>query len=112
MAKVIITESLKNEIFDKFKKESKKIFKLIHSLKDNPKKGKIVGQVSGIIIKEIKYEKFRFYFIANGFQIKALNLKDLQNLVIKFIRMSDKKTQNKVIEEIKSVLRKLGEDGF
>lgn len=112
MAKIIITESLKNEIFNKFKKESKKIFKLIYSLKKNPKKGKTVGQVSGIVIKEIKYEKFRFYFITNGFQIKVLDIKNLQNLVIKFIKMSDKKSQQKTIDEIKNVLRKLGEEEF
>jgi len=112
MAKVIITKSLKNEIFKKFKKESKKIFKSIYSLKENPKKGKEVGQVRGILIKELKYKKFRLYFITNGFKIKFLEVKELQDLVIKFIRMSDKKSQQKVINEIKQVLRKLGEDGF
>ena len=112
MVKVIITETLKNEIFKKFKKESKKIFKLIYSVKENPRKGKIVGQVSGIVIKELKYEKFRFYFITNGFEIKFLEAEKLTDLIMKFVRMSDKKTQSKVIEEIKKVLRSLGEEGF
>ncbi len=112
MAEVIITEALKDEIFKKFKEESKKIFKLIYSLKENPKKGKEIGCVSNIIIKEIKYEKYRFYFITNGFEIKFLELKDLEKLVIKFIRMSDKKSQQKTINEIKVILRKLGSKGF
>lgn len=112
MAEVIITESLKNEILKKFKKESKKIFKLIYSLKENPKKGKEVGCVSNIVIKELKYEKYRFYFITNGFDIKFLEIKNLQDLVIKFIRMSDKKNQQKIINEIKGILRKLGDEGF
>lgn len=112
MVKVIITETLKDEIFKKFKKESKKIFKLIHSVKDNPKKGKVVGQVSGIVIKELKYEKFRFYFITNGFEIKFLEVDKLTDLIMKFVRMSDKKTQQGVIEEIKKVLRSLGDEGF
>jgi len=112
MAEVIITESLKDEILKKFKEESKKIFRLIYSLKENPKKGKEIGQVRGIIIKELKYEKFRFYFITNGFEVKFLEIKDLQNLVIKFIKMSDKKSQQKVIEEIKGILRKFGKEGF
>ena len=112
MAEVIITESLKGEILKKFKGESKKIFRLMHSLRENPKKGKEIGQVRGIIIKELKYKKFRFYFITNGFEVKFLEIKDLQNLVIKFIKMSDKKSQQKVIEEIKDILRKFSKEGF
>lgn len=112
MVRIIITEKLKNDILKKFKKDSKKIFKLIHSLKENPKKGKKIGQVSNIVIKELKYEKYRFYFITNGFKIKFLRTEDLQSLVIKFVRMSDKKSQQKTIDEIKSILRKLGEEGF
>ena len=112
MAEVIITENLKNGILKKFKKESKKLFKFMYSLRENPKKGKEIAQVRGIVIKELKYEKFRFYFITNGFEVKFLEIKDLQNLVIKFIKMSDKKSQQKVIEEIKDVLRRFGEEGF
>lgn len=112
MAEVIITESLKEEIFKKFKKESKKIFKLIYSLKENPQKGKELGQVRGILIKEIRYENFRLYFITNGFEIKFLTTNDLQELVIKFIKMSDKKSQQKTIDEIKDILKNLGERGF
>jgi hypothetical protein len=112
MAEVIITEALKNEILKKFKGESKKIFKLMRSLKENPKKGKEVGCVSNVVIKEIKYEGYRFYFITNGFSIKFLDVKNLQDLIIKFVRMSNKKEQQKVINEIKNILRKLGESGF
>jgi hypothetical protein len=112
MAEVIITEALKNEILKKFKEESKKIFNLMHSLKENPKKGKEVGCVSNVLIKEIKYEGYRFYFITNGFRLKFLDINDLQNLIIKFVRMSNKKEQQKVIDEIKVVLRKIGESGF
>ena len=112
MAEVIITESLKNEILRKFKGESKKIFHLIYSLKENPKKGKEIGQVSGILIKELKYKNFRFYFITNGFRLKFLEIKDLKDLIIRFVKMSDKKEQQKVINEIKYVLRKFGDEGF
>jgi len=112
MAKVIITNGLKNDILKKFKRESKKIYRLFYSLGENPKKGKAIGRVSNIVIKELKYENFRFYFIADGFKIKFLEIRDLQNLVIKFIAMSNKKDQQKTIDEIKAVLRKLGSDGF
>lgn len=112
MAEVIITEALKDEVLKKFKEESKKIFNLMYSLKENPKKGKEVGCVSNVLIKEIKYEGHRFYFITNGFRLKFLDINDLQNLIIKFVRMSNKKEQQKVIDEIKVVLRKIGESGF
>jgi hypothetical protein len=112
MAEVIITEALKNEILKKFKAESKKIFNLMYSLKENPKKGKEVGCVSNVVIKEIKYEGYRFYFITNGFRLKFLDINDLQDLIIKFVKMSNKKEQQKVIDEIKTILRKIGESGF
>ena len=112
MARVIITESLEKEINKKFKKESIKIFELIYSLKNNPKKGKPIGQVSGILIKELKYESFRFYFITDGYKVKMLGADELQDLLIKFVRMSDKKNQQKVIEEIKKILRIFSGDGF
>ena len=112
MAKVEIAEELRNEIFKKFKEHSHKIFNLLYSLKENPKKGKTLGQVSGIVIKELKHEGFRFYFITDGYKLRVLSLEKLTDLVIRFVRMSDKKSQQKTIEEIKSILRKLGEQGF
>jgi len=112
MAKVIITKKLEEEINKKFKGESVKIFNLMNSLKESPQKGKIVGQIGGIVVKEIKYGPFRFYFITDGFKIKLLRKEELENLLIKFVRMSDKKTQQKVINEIKYILRNFGEENF
>jgi len=112
MAKVKITNSLKEEIFKKFKSDSEKILLNMKSLEDNPHKGKSVGNVAGIIIKELKYEKFRFYFITDGYKIKLLKTEELQDLLIKFVAMSDKKNQQNVIEDIKKVLRSFGEKGF
>ncbi len=112
MARVIITDNLKREILKKFKGDSKKIFKLMHSLKENPKKGKELGHIKNIVIKEIKYKKFGFYFIASGFEVKFLKIEDLKDLIIKFVKMSDKKSQQKTIDEIKNVLRNFGTEGF
>ena len=112
MARVIITSDLKNEILAKFKGESKKIFRLMNSLGENPKKGKVVGQLEGIVIKELKYRNFRFYFVTDGHKIKFLEISKLKDLIIKFVRMSDKKSQQKVIEEIKDILRKFDKEGF
>lgn len=71
-----------------------------------------MGNVGGIVIKELKYKNFRFYFITDGFKLKVMNESALTSLLIKFVRMSDKKSQQKVIEEIKDILRKLGKGGF
>ena len=62
--------------------------------------------------KKIFYNKFRIYFITDGYKLKFLKVEELQNLIIKFVRMSEKKDQEIVINEIKAILRKLGEEGF
>lgn len=112
MAKVIITKRLEEEINKKFKGEATSIFESMKSLEINPRKGKLVGQISGIVIKELRMESHRFYFIADGFKIKMLQKDELDNILIKFVRMSDKKDQQKAIDEIKIILRKLGERVF
>ena len=112
MAKVIVTRKLDEEINKKFKRDSIKIFDLIYSLKENPKKGKPVGNVGSIVIKELRYESFRLYFITDGYKVKFLKVEELNDLLIKFVAMSDKKNQQKVIDEIKHVLRTLGTEGF
>jgi len=112
MAKVIITKSLEEEINKKFKGESIEIFNLMYSLKTNPKKGKPIAQIGRILIKELKYKSFRFFFITDGMKIKLLNINELNDLLIKFVRMSDKKSQQKTIDEIKEVLRKFGSESF
>ena len=112
MVLVLITEDLEKEINKKFKKESIKIFELMYSLKDNPKKGKPLARVGKIIIKELRYKSFRFYFIVDNLKLKLLKADELKYLLIKFVRMSDKKSQQRTIDEIKRVLRGLGDEGF
>jgi len=112
MAKVEIIRSLFEEIQKKFKGESHNIIDLMESLENNPAKGKVLGCVGGIIIKELRYKNFRFYFIADSCKLRFFDAQSLTNLLIKFVRMSDKKDQQKVIDEIKYVLRSLGSEGF
>jgi hypothetical protein len=112
MVKVTISESLKEEIFRKFKQDSKDIFLLMKSLESSPNKGKSLGNVSGIVIKELKYDKFRFYFITDGHVLKFGTEDELSSLLIKFVRMSEKKDQEKVIKEIKNILKSLGFDSL
>lgn len=112
MAKVKIVNSLFNEIQKKFKGEAHKIIDLLETLEDNPRKGKIIGSVAGIVIKELKYKKFRFYFIVEGHKLKVLSEEELTDLLLRFVRMSDKKSQQKTINEIRKILIKIGAGGF
>ena len=108
MVQIEIVESLFQEIERRFKGEAAEIFDLMESLKENSKKGKELGTVGGIVIKELRCNGFRFYFLADGFKLKLLGESDLTDLFLRFVRMSDKKHQQKVIEEIKVILRTIG----
>lgn len=112
MAQVVINESLKNEILKKFKEESKIIFRQMYSLEQNPHKGKILGNVGGIVIKEIRYNSFRFYFITDGYKLKVMDESNLVDLLIRFVRMSDKRDQQETIDEIRKILIHFGPKGF
>lgn len=112
MAKVVITASLKEEIFKKFKGLSERIFLRMKSLESDPHKGKAVGHVAGIVIKELKYENYRFYFITDGHVLKFGTDDELAALLIKFVRMSDKKDQQRIIGEIKTILKSMGFDAL
>ena len=112
MAKVEIVRPWLEEIKKKFKGESHRVIDLLETLEDNPHKGKPIGSVGGIVIKELKYKSFRFYFIMDGNKLKVFSREELTDLLIKFIRMSDKKSQQKVIDEIRDILRKFGREKF
>jgi len=112
MVKIEITESLFEEIEEKFKGEASKVFDLMDLLEKNPKKGKLLSSVGGIVIKEIKYKSFRFYFITDGFKLKYINEETLVDILLRFVRMSDKKHQQQTIDEIKRILKTIGPQGF
>lgn len=112
MAKVEITESLLAEIHKKFKQQSIEVLEHLKSLESSPYKGKALGVIGTIIIKELKYSGFRFYFITDGFKIKCLEEEKLVDLLLRFVRMSDKNRQQGAINEIKHILRTIGPGGF
>ena len=60
MVQVDIVPSLEEEIYKHFKGESVEVLKHLKSLETSPHKGKALGHVGRIIIKELKYEGFRF----------------------------------------------------
>jgi hypothetical protein len=112
MAIVYILSSLEKKIEKKFKKESIDIFSLLLSLEQEPKKGKDIGHIGNIAINELKYKKFRFYLVTDNYKIKFLSVEELKDVIIKFVRLSEKKDQQQTINEIKTVLRNLGDEGF
>ena len=113
MAEIEIVRSLVLDIIKKFNpKEGNEILDLMNSVSKSPRKGKPLGTVAGIVIKELKYRNFRFYFIADGYKMKFLKEDDLVDLLIRFVRMSDKKHQEGTIKEIKRILISIGPKGF
>ena len=110
MIKIIILNSLRNEIYRKFKKDSLKVYSLIKELKKNPNKGKVLGHVGHISIRELKFKTFRFYYILDGHKLDLFNKEQLKELLIKFIRMSKKNNQQETINEIKTILKTIGFD--
>ena len=112
MAKVEITESLLAQINKKFKHESIEVLQHLKSLESSPHKGKLLGAVGAVVIKELKYSGFRFYFITDGFKIKCLDEENLIDLLLRFVRRSDKNHQQETINEIKHILRTVGAGRF
>lgn len=92
--------------------EANEILDLLETLESNPKKGKALSHIGNILLKELKYKKFRFYFITDGSLLKFGTTDELATLIIKFVKMSDKKDQRKVISEIKDILKTFGFDVF
>lgn len=112
MVHVEIVPSLEEEIYQHFKGESVEVLEFLKSLESSPSKGKALGHVGGIVIKELKYNGFRFYFITDAHRLRIFSAEYLTDLLLKFVRMSDKKDQQKVIEEIRHVLATIGFNGF
>jgi len=112
MAQVRISDSLREEIVKKFKGDSVEIFRLMKTLESNPKRGKELGTVAGILVKELRYGVFLFYFITDGHILKFGSEDELVNLLIKFVRMSEKRDQQKVIDHIKDILKSMGFEAF
>lgn len=112
MVKILIVPSLYEDINKKFKNESVKVFEKIKSLEESPKKGKLLGCVGNVLVKELKYKSFRFYFTVDGFKLRVLSDYELADLLIRFVRISNKKQQSETIEEIKKILRIICPLGF
>jgi hypothetical protein len=97
-----------------FKSKQKSIFRWMYKLKENPNMGKLLTQVGGIKLKELKFNNvYRFYFFTNDNIIKILDEDELHSILIKFVEMSKKgKEQKEIINKLKKDLKKFGFDFF
>ncbi|NOZ80793.1 MAG: hypothetical protein GXP63_03910 [DPANN group archaeon] len=60
-----------------------------------------------MLLKELKYRSFRFYFIIDGNSLYLFNAEKLEELLIQFMKMSKKNDQQKTIDKIKEILRRI-----
>ena len=73
----------------------------------------MLGHIGHISIRELKYKSFRFYFILDGHRLDLINKDMIKELLIRFIAISKKNNQQKTIEEIKKILKRIdAEDGL
>ena len=71
----------------------------------------LLKEMEPVAKKRIKFDAL-VAEVTDGQKLKMMNKDYLSDLLIKFVRMSDKKDQQKVIDEIRNVLLKIGEEGF
>lgn len=108
MVIVRIDESLIKKLEKRFnKKELKEIKNLFLSLQDNPFQGDLLYTFGNIILKEKKYKTFRFYFIHSRKILIIKDIKELQEELIRFIEMSKKNNQQKIINKLKTMMKKI-----
>jgi len=104
-----ISPILVAEIKKKFSEtEGNKILDTLESLEENPHKGKLLTSVAGYVIKEVKHKKWRFYCVTDGHILRFGTEDQLLTLIIKFVKLSDQKDQQKAIDAIKTVLQSMG----
>lgn len=108
MVTVRIDVSLVKKLEKRFnKQELKELKKLFLSLQDNPYQGDLLYAFGKFVLKEKKYKTFRFYFLHSR---KILVIKDIEKLkdeIIRFIDMSKKNNQQRIIDKLKEMMNKL-----
>lgn len=103
------------EFSNKFIKELKKHFskseakKIIIKLSlTSPSEGDYIARISNIIIREKKIKTFRFYFITQDNKKHIITKQELKEMIIKFVALSKKNNQQRVIDKLKDDLNRYG----
>ena len=108
MVVVRIDDSLVKKLEKKFKPtDLKEIKKLFFSLQENPFQGDLLYTFGSFVLKEKKYKTFRFYFIHSKTILIIKDVDKLKDEIIRFIEMSKKNDQKRVIDKLKGMLKEL-----
>lgn len=108
MVKVVIDVRLQKKLEKKFNKaELNDLKQLFLSLQDNPFQGDFLHTFGSFVLKEKKYKSFRFYFLHSKKLLVIKDIADLKDEVIRFIEMSKKNNQQRVIDKLKNFLKAL-----
>ena len=106
MVIVAVTLALDKELKKRLNKdEYAQVKKKFQTLKKDPYKGKLLHVLGNVVLKELRWKSFRFYFLTSHNLIKIVAKTDLEKELVKFIRMSKKSDQTKVIKEVLEQLR-------
>lgn len=114
MVKIYVTKRLEKDINKRLSPYgADQLFLQMYSLRDNPHKGDVLTNIGNLLIKELKYKKFRVYFIQSKNTIRVVSADDLRDDIIKFVALSQKgKEQQKTIDRVKNDLLDKGFDWF
>lgn len=82
---------------------------LLLKLKDIvPTDGSFIARIGNVVLKEKKLSTFRFYFIYDNKQFLLLDEDELKRLIIRFIDVSKKNDQDRVITKLRADLKNNG----
>lgn len=108
MVRVVIENSLVKKLEKRFsKKELRELKQLFLGLEQNPFQGDVLFVFGSFVLKEKKFKSFRFYFLHSK---KLLIIKDLDVLkdeLVRFIDMSKKNDQQRVIDKLVQMMKKI-----
>ena len=99
---VIFTKAFQKEYKKKVGKNDYYFKKLINLV---PTDGKHLALIKDVELKEKILKTFRFYFVQKRNKIKVMTEQELKKHIIKFIKISKKNDQSKVIEKLKKDLK-------
>ena len=106
MARVIITRTLKDRLLNRFGGEAELILSKMNHLGSSPKSGKHLTTIGSLMLGEIRFRGYRFYYVTDAHKIKFLSVHELEDLIIRFVEYSEKH-QRETIEKLKDMLRSI-----
>lgn len=108
MVVVRIDKPLVKKLEKRFsKKELRELKQLFLSLQENPYQGDLLYAFGNFVLKEKKYKTFRFYFLHSRKLLIIKDVDELKDEIIRFIEMSKKNDQQRIIDKLKGMMKRL-----